>query len=154
MQPLDLTRSTHPSSSIVTNSGALAASSVKIAERSGLLLLELVPAIRKTAELVQEVTAASNEQAGGISQMNKAMAQVDTVTQRNASASEELSSTAEELSAQAEALRQLVEFFKVEGAAAPVLPGSGAWRPSAPRAVAAVAGLASPPAADGDFKPY
>jgi methyl-accepting chemotaxis protein len=91
----------------------LASSSVKVATRSEKLLVELVPSIRKTADLVQEVVAASSEQASGVTEMNKAMSHVDQVTQRNASASEELSSTAEELSAQAEALNQLVSFFRV-----------------------------------------
>jgi len=94
---------------------ALASSSVKVAERSTVLLSELVPAIRKTTELVQEVSAASQEQASGVTQVNKAMGQMDQVTQRNASAAEELSSTAEELTSQAEALQQLMEFFKVGG---------------------------------------
>ena len=91
----------------------LASGSVKVAGRSGQLLVELVPAISKTAELVQEVVSASTQQADGVTQMNKAMLHVDQVTQRNASASEELASTAEELSAQAEALQQLVAFFRV-----------------------------------------
>jgi methyl-accepting chemotaxis protein len=91
----------------------LASGSVKVAARSGQLLVELVPSIRKTADLVQEMVGASTEQASGVSQMNKAMLHVDQVTQRNASASEELASTAEELSAQAEALQQLVSFFRV-----------------------------------------
>jgi methyl-accepting chemotaxis protein len=93
----------------------LAASSVTVAERSGLLLGELVPNIRKTADLVQEVTAASAEQASGVAQINRAMSQVDQVTQRNAAAAEELASTAEEMAAQSEALQQLVSFFKVAG---------------------------------------
>jgi len=91
----------------------LASGSVKVAARSGQLLVELVPSIRKTAELVQEMVGASAEQATGVTQMSKAMLHVDHVTQRNASASEELASTAEELSAQAEALQQLVSFFRV-----------------------------------------
>jgi methyl-accepting chemotaxis protein len=91
----------------------LASSSVAVAERSGQLLSDLVPAIRKTAELVQEVTAASAEQSSGVTQINRAMAQVDTVTQRNASSAEELSSTAEELAAQSEQLQQLMTFFRV-----------------------------------------
>ncbi len=95
--------------------GALAKSSVTVAARSGQLLSELVPAIKGTAELVQEVTAASREQASGVAQMNKAMTQVDTVTQRNASGAEELSSTAEELAAQAESLQQLVAYFRLPG---------------------------------------
>ena len=93
----------------------LAASSVTVAERSGQLLGELVPSIRKTADLVQEVTAASAEQASGVAQINRAMTQVDQVTQRNAAATEELASTAEEMAAQSEALQQLVSFFKITG---------------------------------------
>ncbi|WP_375768448.1 methyl-accepting chemotaxis protein [Archangium gephyra] len=89
----------------------LATGSVKVATRSGELLEELVPSIRKTADLVQEVVAASAEQTSGVAQMNKAMQHVEQVTQRNASASEELASTAEEMSTQAEALSQLVSFF-------------------------------------------
>jgi methyl-accepting chemotaxis protein len=95
--------------------GGLAGNSVGVAERSGELLKELVPAIRKTAELVQEVSASSREQSSGVTQINKAMAAVDTVTQRNASSAEELSSTAEELAAQSEALQQLMAFFRVAG---------------------------------------
>jgi methyl-accepting chemotaxis protein len=93
--------------------GALALTSVSVAERSGGLLQELVPAIKKTAELVQEVAASSIEQSTGVDQINRAMASVDTVTQRNASSAEELSSTAEELANQSEALQQLMGFFRV-----------------------------------------
>ncbi|MFY9908885.1 MAG: methyl-accepting chemotaxis protein [Candidatus Sulfotelmatobacter sp.] len=95
--------------------GGLAGKSVKIAERSGQLLADLVPSIKKTAELVQDVAAASTEQSGGVTQINRAMAQVDTVTQRNASSAEELSSTAEELAAQSQQLQQLMTFFRVAG---------------------------------------
>lgn len=94
---------------------ALASDSVSVAEHSGKLLEELVPSIRKTADLVQEVTAASREQSSGVNQINKAMGQVDTVTQRNASSAEELSSTSEELASQAESLLQLMDFFKTSG---------------------------------------
>src|SRR5271166_1287495 len=93
--------------------GGLAAKSVSVAERSGQLLADLVPSIKKTAELVQDVAAASTEQSGGVTQINQAMSQVDTVTQRNASSAEELSSTAEELAAQSEQLQQLMTFFRV-----------------------------------------
>jgi len=92
--------------------GGLASSSVRVAERAGRSLVEMVPAIEKTAELVQDVTAASQEQAAGVAQVNKAMSQLDEVTQRNAAAAEELSSTAEELAAQSEALQQLMAFFR------------------------------------------
>jgi methyl-accepting chemotaxis protein len=96
--------------------GELAGSSVKVAERSGVLIAELVPAIRKTADLVQEVAAASQEQSAGVQQVSKAMSTVDQVTQRNASAAEELSSTAEEMSSQAESLLQVISFFQVREA--------------------------------------
>ncbi len=61
------------------------------------------------------MTAASAEQASGVAQINRAMSQVDQVTQRNAAATEELASTAEEMAAQSEALQQLVSYFKVTG---------------------------------------
>jgi len=91
----------------------LAGSSVKISERSGNLLAELVPTIKKTTELVQEVSAASNEQSSGVGQINRAMSQVDQVTQQNASAAEELASTSEEMASQAESLQQLMGFFRL-----------------------------------------
>jgi methyl-accepting chemotaxis protein len=98
--------------------GELASSSMSVAERSGELIQNLVPAIRKTADLVQEVAAASSEQSSGVAQVSKAMTVVDQVTQRNASAAEELSSTAEEMASQAESLQQMMAFFQVEGQAA------------------------------------
>jgi methyl-accepting chemotaxis protein len=101
--------------------------SVKVAQRSGALLAELVPSIHKSMELVQGLWTASTEQAAGVKQMNRAMQQVEQVTQRNASASEELASTAEELAAQAQALEQLVSFFQVD------LRGEGSQRRAAPR---------------------
>jgi methyl-accepting chemotaxis protein len=63
---------------------------------------------------VQEVAAASGEQSAGVNQVNKAMGMMDQVTQRNASAAEELASTAEEMSSQSEALAQLMAFFRSE----------------------------------------
>jgi methyl-accepting chemotaxis protein len=95
--------------------GTLTASSVTVAERAGSSLVALVPVIRKTAELVQEVAATSREQAAGVSQINRAVSQVDEVTQQNATSAEELASTADTLASQAEALRQMMAFFKVDG---------------------------------------
>jgi methyl-accepting chemotaxis protein len=97
----------------------VAATSVGLAERSGALLAQLVPSIRKTATLVQEVAAASREQSTGVSQISGAMTQVDQVTQRNASSSEELSATAQELSAQAQTLTEQLAFFKVDAGLLP-----------------------------------
>ncbi|WP_235879987.1 methyl-accepting chemotaxis protein [Polyangium aurulentum] len=150
--------------------GSLAISSVKVAERSGRLLEELVPSIRRTTNLVQDVATASTEQSAGVNQMNRAMMHVDQVTQRNASAAEELASTAEEMSAQAETLQQLVSFFRVvqtddrslrhappRAAANPQSKG-GARAVPAP-ATKPAPGRNAPPSARGpgddrDFKPF
>ncbi len=104
--------------------GALTAESVTVAERAGSSLGALVPVIRKTAEMVQEVAAASREQSASVTLINRAVSQVDEVTQHNAAAAEELASTADTLAGQAEALRQMMAFFKVssEQRAEPAAP--------------------------------
>ncbi len=93
--------------------GDLASSSVKQAERAGMLLTEMVPSIRKTSDLVQEIASASSEQSTGVGQINGAMGQLNQTTQQNASASEELAATAEELGSQAEQLQQTMTFFRL-----------------------------------------
>ncbi|APQ14601.1 histidine kinase [Pseudomonas oryzihabitans] len=95
--------------------GTVAKSSVALAERAGTLLDEMVPSINKTSDLVQEITAASEEQTAGVEQINSAMMQLSQITQQNASASEELAATSEEMSGQAEQLQQLMEYFTVNG---------------------------------------
>jgi methyl-accepting chemotaxis protein len=94
--------------------GKLSSSSVEVAEKAGQMLAKLVPDIQKTAELVQEISAASREQTSGADQINAAIQQLNQVIQQNAGAAEEMSSTAEELSSQAEQLQGSVAFFKVE----------------------------------------
>jgi methyl-accepting chemotaxis protein len=91
----------------------LSASSVSIAEQAGVMLDKMVPDIQKTADLVQEISAASKEQDAGAEQINKAIQQLDSVIQQNASASEEMSSTSEELASQAQQLQIDVAFFKI-----------------------------------------
>jgi methyl-accepting chemotaxis protein len=93
----------------------LSTHSVEVAEKAGRLLSQIVPDIQKTAQLVQEITAASSEQNTGADQINSAIQQLNCVVQQNASASEELSSTSEELSSQAVQLQDLVGFFKIKG---------------------------------------
>jgi methyl-accepting chemotaxis protein len=92
----------------------LSASSVDVAERAGEVLTKLVPDIQKTSELVQEISAASDEQNTGATQINKAIQQLDQVIQQNSGASEEMSSTAEELSSQAEQLQSAINFFRTD----------------------------------------
>jgi methyl-accepting chemotaxis protein len=112
----------------------LAAGSMKLAERSGALLGELVPSIRNTARNVQEVTAASTTQAAGVAQVGRSMDAVSQVTQRTASAAEELASTAEEMSSRAAALEELVAFF---GTGDVPRAAGGLPRPLAPSSAAA-----------------
>ncbi len=97
----------------------LSASSVDVAERAGELLTKMVPDIQRTAELVQEIAAASREQDTGAEQINKAIQQLDQVIQQNSSASEEMASTSEELASQAEQLQSTISFFRVEEQGAP-----------------------------------
>jgi len=92
----------------------LSSSSVQIAERAGSMLVKMVPDIQKTADLVQEIAAASEEQNSGADQINKAIQQLDQVIQQNASSSEEMASTSEELSSQAQQLQSTMAFFKVD----------------------------------------
>jgi len=95
----------------------LSVSSVAVAEQAGAMLTQIVPDIQRTAELVQEISAASKEQDAGALQINKAIQQLDQVIQQNAGAAEEMSSTAEELSGQAEQLQGTIAFFKVKESA-------------------------------------
>ena len=102
--------------------GELATGSVQTAEIAGVLLETMLPSIRRTADLVREITAASEEQSTGAGQISGAMSQLNGVTQQNASASEELSATAEEMNAQAENLKELMAGFKVDCEVAVVQP--------------------------------
>lgn len=94
----------------------LSASSVKLAENAGEMLGKLVPDIRKNADLVKEIAAASDEQSIGASQINKAMQELDKVVQQNAASAEQLASASTELSSQADQLQSTIAFFKTEEA--------------------------------------
>jgi methyl-accepting chemotaxis protein len=116
--------------------GEVATSSVELAERAGSLLDRMVPNIRKTSDLVQEITAASEEQSAGVGQINAAVGQMSQTTQQNASSSEELAATAEEMSSQAEQLQAAMAFFRVDGMRAAA--GSVLRKPAAAPRQAAV----------------
>ncbi|MCP3397394.1 MULTISPECIES: methyl-accepting chemotaxis protein [unclassified Bradyrhizobium] len=104
--------------------GTLSAETVKVAQEAGSMLSKLVPDIKRTAELVEEITAACREQDVGSAQINQAIQQLDKVGQQNASASEQVSSTSEELASQAEQLQSTIAYFRIEQgraqAAAPI----------------------------------
>jgi len=118
----------------------LSSTSVDIAEKAGQLLGQIMPDIQKTAELVQEITAASSEMRTGSDQINTAIQQLDQVIQKNAGVSEEMAATSEELSGQALALQQAIAFFKMNE--------SGSRKHAQPKALSnkpkAVAGKPAP----------
>ncbi|SNS14891.1 methyl-accepting chemotaxis protein [Humidesulfovibrio mexicanus] len=151
----------------------LSSSTVDVSEKAGEMLMKLVPDIQRTAELVQEIAAATGEQNSGAEQINKAIQQLDQVIQQNASASEEMASTSEELSSQAQQLQQTMSFFRVDGGtqvmrrakpkALPAAPSSGkAAKPTPPPAPkpsgnAKKSGIEldlSPDTEDGEFEKF
>ena len=141
--------------------GNVARDSVKLAERAGSLLGEMVPSIRKTSDLVQEIAAASQEQSSGVGQINGAMGQLNQATQQNASASEELAATAEELGGQAAQLQELMTFFQLADAgrsataARRTAPAARAQRATAPAVRPMAAGrVAAVAPSEHDFERF
>jgi methyl-accepting chemotaxis protein len=92
----------------------VASSSITVAIRSGRLLEKLAPEIQRTSGLVQQVATASIEQSAALEQINRAITQVDHVTRRNASMTEDLASTAKEMAVQATALQEQLSFFRLQ----------------------------------------
>lgn len=92
----------------------LAKGSLEVSEQAGKMLAQLLPDIRKTSDLVQEISASAREQDAGAGEVNKALQQLDQVVQQSAAAAEEMASTSEELSAQAEQLTETMKFFKLK----------------------------------------
>ena len=95
-----------------TEISTLSTDTVRAATEAGDMLTRLVPDIRRTAELVSEISAACREQDIGAAQITTAVQQLDKVTQQNAGSSEEISATSEELAAQAEELQASITFFR------------------------------------------
>jgi len=91
----------------------LASGSVEIADRAGNLLEEIVPSIKKTADLVQDITYASEQQDSGVNQINTGMEQLNQLTQQNAASSEELAATSQLLNSHAGKFKELMSYFKV-----------------------------------------
>ncbi len=143
----------------------VAGASVETAANAGKLINEIVPQIQKTAELVHEIDAASNEQARGIDENARAIQQFDQVIQANSAAAQEMASTSEELTAQAAHLQETIAFFKVETDTrfrpqGRVLPGPVSLSPVG-RKPAGSKGkgaqgvkLSLPATGDGDFERY
>ncbi|NMN04411.1 MULTISPECIES: methyl-accepting chemotaxis protein [unclassified Novosphingobium] len=116
---------------------AVSSDTVKAAAEAGEMLGKLVPDIRRTAELISEISAACREQDIGATQINEAIQQLDKVTQQNAGASEQISATSEELAAQAEELQASIAYFRIEE------HGRAAGRATAPKPLAKAAKTAA-----------
>ncbi|MGO9486035.1 MAG: methyl-accepting chemotaxis protein [Rhodomicrobium sp.] len=95
--------------------GTLSGQTASVAQQAGEMLTRLVPDIKKTAQLVEEISAACREQDMGASQVSLAIQQLDQVIQQNAAASEQMSATSEELAGQAEHLQESIAFFNIGG---------------------------------------
>ncbi len=103
------------SQSAAAEISGMSSDTVGAATQAGDMLVKLVPDIRRTAELVAEISAACREQDIGAVQINEAIQQLDKVTQQNASASEQISSTSEELASQAEEMQESIAYFRIGG---------------------------------------
>jgi len=141
----------------------LSTSTVKVAEEAGERLDQLVPDIKETAGLIQEITAATNEQNTGVEQINAAIQQLDQVVQQNASSSEEVASTSESLANEGSQLQQAISFFNLGNAMyQPTTSRSVAVQQSKPRPLGAAPAAPKAPAGgvaldmddDGDFERF
>ncbi|XPV77078.1 MAG: methyl-accepting chemotaxis protein [Desulfovibrio sp.] len=126
----------------------LSASSVEVAEAAGEMLLKIVPDIKRTADLIQEITASSEEQDTGAEQINRAIQQLDQVVQQNASSAEQMASTSTELSSEAAELQNAMTFFKLNqsGGARTSRPQVRAVRPAITHSSSAPASRPAPAA--------
>jgi methyl-accepting chemotaxis protein len=137
------------SQSAAAEIGAVSSDTVAAATQAGEMLTKLVPDIRRTAELVAEISAACREQDVGASQINEAIQQLDQVTQQNASASEQISATSETLAGQAEELQSSIAYFRIGDGHATARVRTPARRAAPPAAKA----KAKPPAKRAVAKP-
>ena len=136
---------------LITNSNDQVKGGVDLVNRAGSALTEIVESIKKVAEIVADIANASNEQSTGIEQVNKALTQMDEVTQQNSALVEENAATAKTLEHQAKAMDERVSFFKLDVAAGDrpaVKPAGSRWRATSarPRRHRAPAALKQPAA--------
>jgi len=91
----------------------LSITNTEIAEKAGGLIGEVVTGIQQTADLVQEISISSNEQSGGIEQVNQAIQQLDQIIQENVATTEQMASNSEDYNMLAENLIKSVSFFSL-----------------------------------------
>ncbi|MFN3659187.1 MAG: methyl-accepting chemotaxis protein [Pseudolabrys sp.] len=115
---------------LITNSNGQVQEGVELVNSAGKSLANIVESVREVAELVDDIARASTEQATGLEQINKALLQMDEVTQQNAALVEENAATAKALETQAQSMDEQVAFFRVDAAAPSVLESKGASKPA------------------------
>jgi methyl-accepting chemotaxis protein len=99
---------------LIENSVGRVEAGARLVEQAGKTMQELVASVRRVAEIMTEIAAASHEQSSGIEQINKAITQMDTVVQMNASLVEEATAAATSMASQATGLARSVAQFRVE----------------------------------------
>ena len=99
---------------LITDSVAEVEDGSKLVKQSGQTLQEIVTTVKKVSDIVAEIAASAVEQANGIEQINKAILQMDQVTQQNAALAEQKAAASQHMGAQARELEQLIEFFKLD----------------------------------------
>jgi methyl-accepting chemotaxis protein len=99
---------------LITNSSSQVQEGVGLVNQAGTSLNEILASIQQVAEIVAEIASASQEQSTGIDQINKALNQMDEVTQQNSALVEENAASAKTLEHQSEAMNQKVAFFKLD----------------------------------------
>ncbi len=122
--------------------GGMSGATMAAATQASDMLTRLVPDIRRTTELVAEISAACREQDIGATQVNQALQQLDQVMQQNAAAAEQISATSEELASRAEELEGSIAYFRAENAARPAAPTKRTAPTPAPRLHGVVRGAA------------
>jgi methyl-accepting chemotaxis protein len=118
--------------SLISDSVTLAKHGEGVSKQVSQNLAEIVGAVTKVTEIIQNIATSSGEQAKGIDQVVKAVSQMDQVTQQNAASSEESSSAAQELSGQAQEMTVLVGQFHLDRQARAITPKAKAMRRPAP----------------------
>ncbi|HEX3026810.1 MAG TPA: methyl-accepting chemotaxis protein, partial [Clostridia bacterium] len=104
---------------LIEGSIAKVESGTKIANETADALGKIVDVVSKAAELVGDITNASNDQATSIAQVSQGITQISDVTQTNSATSEQSAAASEELSGQAEVLQQMVQKFRLNTGAEP-----------------------------------
>ena len=99
--------------------------------QDGSTMNDIVDSVQRVSDIITEITAASSEQSVGIDEINRAIGQMDAVTQQNAALVEESAAAAESMQHQAHNLAQVVSVFKLHGQQATVSGLKGMTRPAA-----------------------